>query len=287
MKPVPAIIAPENIFFIREINQPYFSSEFHFHEECQLAYIIQGSGKRIIADSIANFEENELVFIGSNVPHVWYNTEKGIAAHKNKQSVSLSLFISQKLFLEHLKPFGDIHKIEKLFEKAQRGMFLKGTSKLKLIGLLETASVENGVQRIITILSIIHILSTTEEYELLSSGNYINNFQYPESERMNNVYEFIMKNFKKEIALSEVANVAAMNRHAFCRFFKSRMQKSLTQFINEVRIGHACKLLSSKHKSIAQVAHDCGFNNVSNFNRFFKIVKKISPREYRKEMRVD
>lgn len=288
MKPVPAIISPENIFFIREIKQPTFSSEFHFHEECQLAWIIKGSGKRIVGDSVEHFEENELVFIGTNIPHVWYNTERKYANTKKIQSVSLSLFISPAQLLDHLHDFGDIEKIRQLFRKAQRGMFITGKSKLKLISLLKKAATEkNSVEHIITLLRIISLLSSTEEYELLATSNYVNNFQYRENERMNNVYEFLMKNFKKDIALSEVASVAAMNPNAFCRFFKSRTQKSLTQFINEIRIGHACKLLASPDESITQIAYECGFNNVSNFNHFFKLIKKTSPRQYRKELELN
>ena len=101
---------------------------------------------------------------------------------------------------------------------------------------------------------------------------------------MNEVYGFLMKNFTREISLAEVAGIAAMNANAFCRFFKSRTQKSLMQFVNEIRIGHACKLLNDKNLSITHIAYECGYNNVSNFNRFFKIVKKVSPREYRKEI---
>src|SRR5215211_936565 len=101
MKPVSAIIAPERIFYIHQIKQPYFSGEFHYHEQCQLAYIIKGSGKRIVGDSVEHFEENELVFIGSNLPHVWYS-EKKKGNRRNTQSVSLSLFISPEDFLTHV-----------------------------------------------------------------------------------------------------------------------------------------------------------------------------------------
>jgi AraC-like DNA-binding protein len=284
MKPVPAIIAPEKIFFIREVNQHYFSSEFHFHEECQLAYIIKGSGKRIIGDSVEHFDENELILIGSNIPHVWYNTERKYIKSKKILSVSLSLFISPAKFIHHLSDFGDIEKIKQLFQRAQRGMVITGKSKLKSVGLLKKAAKEHGAEQIITLLKLIHLLSVTEEYAMLTTSNYVNTFQNRENERMNNVYEFLIKNFKHDISLAEVAGIAAMNPNAFCRFFKSRTQKSLTQFINEIRIGHACKLLNNKDAGIAQIAYDCGFNNVSNFNRSFKIVKKISPREYRKEL---
>lgn len=284
MKPVPAIITSGNIFFIREINQPLFSSEFHFHEECQLAWIIKGSGKRIIGDSIDHFDEDELVFIGSNIPHVWYNTETRSDENKTLHSVSLSLFISPKQFLEHLTVFGNLHKIEQLFEKSQRGMFISGKSKTTIIGLLKKATRQHGIRHIITLLQIIDLLSNTIEYKLLSSSSYTNFLQSRDNERMNNIYDYLIKNFKTEISLTDVAAIAAMNPHAFCRFFKSRTQKTLMQFVNEIRIGHACKLLNNKNQTITQVAYNCGFNNVSNFNRFFKMVKNQSPRQYRKEL---
>jgi len=287
MKPSAAIIAPERIFFMREINSPHFSSEFHYHEECQLAYIIKGSGKRVVGDSVAHFDENELVFIGSNVPHVWYNTNKKTAAKKASHSISLSLFISPQKFLAYSAEFGATQKLEQLFKKAQRGMLIHGKSKTKLIHLLLEAQKETGIQHIITLLKIIQALSVTKEYELLASSSYTNNLQFAENGRMNDVYEFLMRNFTKEISLAQVASVAAMNPQAFCRFFKSRTQKSLVQFINEIRIGHACKLLNNDMASITQIAYDCGFNNVSNFNRFFKIVKKTSPREYKKTLELE
>jgi AraC-like DNA-binding protein len=287
MKPSAAIISPERIFFMREINSTHFSSEFHFHEECQLAYIIKGSGKRVVGDAVAHFDENELVFIGSNVPHVWYDTGKKRLTKKKSPSISLSLFISPKKFLAYSAAFGDTGKLEQLFKKAQRGMFIYGKSKLKLIDLLLEAKKETGIQHIITLLKIIQALTVTREYDLLASNGYTNNFQYSENHRMNEVYGFLMKNFTRNISLTEVAGVAAMNRHAFCRFFKSRTQKSLIEFVNEIRISHACKLLNNANLSITQVAYDCGFNNVSNFNRFFKIIKNTSPRAYRKELELD
>jgi AraC-like DNA-binding protein len=287
MKPVPAFISPESIFFIREVKQVNFSSELHFHEECQLAYIIKGSGKRIVGDSVEHFDEHELVFIGSNIPHVWYNTDIRFPKTKKLHSVSLSLFISPERFLDHMKDFGEVERIKQLFRKAQRGMFITGKTKLKLIGLLKKAADENNsIKHTIILLEIIYILCTTEEYMLLASNGYVNYFQYSENERMNAIYKFLMKNFNRDISLAEVAGLAAMNPNAFCRFFKSRTQKTLTQFINEIRIGHACKLLANEDKSIEHIAYECGYNNVSNFNHFFKLIKKTSPRGYKKELEI-
>lgn len=282
MKPSAAIIAPERIFFIREINSHQFSSEFHFHDDCQLAYIIKGSGKRVVGDAVSHFDENELVFIGSGVPHVWYTTEKKRSHKKTINSVSLSLFISSSKVLAHMAEFGSTHKLEQLFQKAKRGMLISGKTKLKLTDLLTTAQKEHGIDQVITLLKIIRELCDTKEYELLASSDYNNTFLNSENGRMNDVYGYLMNNFTREISLTEVAGVAAMNANAFCRFFKSRTQKSLMQFVNEIRIGHACKLLNDKSLAITNIAYECGYNNVSNFNRFFKIVKKISPRDYRK-----
>jgi AraC-like DNA-binding protein len=285
MKPIPALIAPENTFFIREVKQTFFSSEFHFHEECQLAYMIKGSGKRIVGDSVENFSENELVFLGSNLPHVWFNMDRKLARSKKLRSVSLSLFISAEKLIEHLQHFGDVEKIRHLFQKSKRGMVITDETKVKLIGLLKKACREkDDVGHVITLLKIVHLLSETAEYRFLASQNYSNQFHSHENERMHNVYEYLMKNFKKEISLKEISSLAAMNPNAFCRFFKSRTQKSLMQFVNEIRIGHACGLLANPDETISQVAYKSGFNNVSNFNHFFKLIKKTSPRQYRKQL---
>jgi len=287
MKPVPAFISPESIFFIREVKQAHFPSELHFHEECQLAYIIKGAGKRIIGDSVEHFDEQELVFIGSNIPHVWYNTDINFPKSKKLHSVSLSLFISPEKFIKHMNDFGNVERIKQLFRRAQRGMFITGKTKTRLISLLKKATEEkNSIQHTIILLEVIYILSTTEEYRFLASSSYVNYFQHAENERMNIVYSFLMKNFNRDILLAEVADLAAMNPNAFCRFFKSRTQKTLTRFINEIRVGHACKLLIHEDKSIEHIAYECGYNNVSNFNHFFKLIKKTSPRNYRKELEI-
>ncbi|MGC4104293.1 cupin domain-containing protein [Ferruginibacter sp.] len=201
MKPSAAIIAPERIFFMREINSDYFSSEFHFHEECQLAYIIKGSGKRVVGDAVAHFDEDELVFIGSNVPHVWYNTSRKKPVKKTAHSASLSLFISPQKFLAHSAEFGTTQKLEQLFKKTQRGMFIYGKSKAKLTALLLQAQQETGIEHIISLLKIIQVLSITKEYELLASSDYTNHIQDSENGRMNDVYGFLMKNFTREILI--------------------------------------------------------------------------------------
>jgi AraC-like DNA-binding protein len=287
MRPVPVSIAAANakhrIFFIREVVDRHFSSEFHFHEECQLAYIVQGDGKRIVGDSIESFESGELVFLGSDLPHVWSDNNRSPGSSSQK-SISLSLFISPERLIDYLSAFGDQQRTQTLFEKARRGMYITGESKLKICNLLEKATSRSGIEQVITVLEVISLLGSTTEYKPLASAHYTNNIHHRDNWRMNKVYDFLLENFREEIHLQRVADLAGMNPQAFCRFFKSRTQKSLTYFVNEIRIGHACKLLMEDEESISRIAYDSGFNNVSNFNHFFKLVKKVTPREFRREL---
>lgn len=250
-----------------------------------MVHIVKGSGKRIIGDLVDYFESGELIFLGSNIPHVWHNTqEQPNEDDPEHYAHSLSIHFNPSKLLMNLSAFGNIRKVESFLSKAQRGMELKGKSRDMVIKLMYQIVQQEGLQRIITLLEILNIMSADPEHNLLASINYINYYQYHDSKRMDQVFKYIFDNFREDISLNTIADVANMNTFAFCRFFKARTQKSFTQFVNETRIGYACKLLSNKDYSITDIAYECGFNNVSNFNRFFKVIKKVSPRQYRNQI---
>ncbi|MCH5719237.1 helix-turn-helix domain-containing protein [Niabella hibiscisoli] len=145
---------------------------------------------------------------------------------------------------------------------------------------------QKSLAQLITMLEIFELLTTTKEYNLLASTGYKNTYQAKDSDRMDNVFKHIFCNFKSDIKLEEMASIANMNQQAFCRYFKSRTQKTLVEFVNNIRISHACKLISDGDYSITALAYECGFQSLSNFNRFFKEVKGLTPREYRKQVTV-
>ncbi|WP_121809697.1 AraC family transcriptional regulator [Mucilaginibacter kameinonensis] len=290
MKPILAVLSDgvqsEDLFVAKEVRLPFFSNEFHFHEECQLVHIVKSSGKRIIGDLVDYFESGELIFLGSNIPHVWHNTQEQTNGDEPEPYAhSLSIYFNPSKLLLHLSAFGNVRKIESFLNKAQRGVELKGRSRDMVVKLMYQILQQEGLQKIITLLEILNAMSSSDtEYDLLASINYINYYQYNDSKRMDQVFKYIFDNFREDISLNTIADVANMNTFAFCRFFKARTQKSFTQFVNETRIGYACKLLGHKETSITDIAYECGFNNVSNFNRFFKVIKKVSPREYRNQI---
>lgn len=285
MKPVRTTI-PESInsevFAVRVTALPFFSSEFHFHEECQLVYVIQSKGKRIIGDSIEPFASDEVVLLGPQIPHVWYN-DKHYFEHQASEihARSIALFFNAEKILRELSMFAPVHKLEAVLQKARRGMKFEGQTKEMLKDLLLQISMKEGLDRVITLLNIFKILDQSTEYQLLASEGYTNKYLSNDKERIDKVFHYIFENFRQDISLNDVAAIANMNRQAFCRYFKSRTQKTFVEFLNEVRISHACRLLTESNQPVANLAYDCGFNSITNFNRIFKEIKNISPRQFR------
>jgi AraC-like DNA-binding protein len=143
---------------------------------------------------------------------------------------------------------------------------------------------QEGLEKMVSFFELLNLLCTAKNYRLLAGNNYVNLYTDRDQSRMDKVFKHIFSNFKKEISLKEISAVAGLNVHSFCRFFKSRTQKPFTTFVNELRIGHACKLLHKNQFTMVQLADKCGYNNVTHFNRFFKRLKGVTPKEYRRSV---
>jgi AraC-like DNA-binding protein len=288
MKPILAILGDNasgnHAFLAKEIIQPFFATEFHFHKECQLVYIVESSGQRIVGDSVEHFEEGELVFLGSDIPHVWHNDKRYFGDNDHLHAHSLAIYISPDLLLEYLAGLADIMPLKSWFIKAQRGILFDHQTKAIVVPLMKKIIHQEGLEKIITFFELLKALQHAKEYRLLAGHNYVNLYTDNDQGRMDKIFKYIFTNFKKEISLKEISSIAGLNIYSFCRFFKSRTQKSFIIFVNELRIQHACKLLHKDESNMIQLADKCGFNNVTNFNRFFKRIKGVTPKEYRKQI---
>ena len=273
----------QRVFLVKEITQPYFSTEFHFHHECQLVYVVESAGRRIIGDNIEYFESGELIFVGSNTPHVWHNEQKYFEGKDKLQARSLALYISPDLLVEHLDPFGNVSAVKNWLKKAQRGIQFYGNAKTAILTLMQQMLREQDLPQTISFMTLLQKMMVTKEYRLLAGTNYVNLYSDKDQSRMDNVFKYIFRHFKRDIPLSEIAAIAGINVHSFCRFFKSRTQKSFTHFVNELRIGYACRLLQEKEMSMAELSNKCGYRNTTHFNRFFKKIKGKTPRDYKRE----
>ncbi|MDZ4807100.1 MAG: AraC family transcriptional regulator [Bacteroidota bacterium] len=277
MKP---ILAKRPGFQVREDRFDYLDSSWHYHEEYEFTFIDYPAGKRIIGNHVDTFKEKELVMLGPNLPHAWRHIDgvedKTIAAR------SLALHFSESCFGERFFSLPELHGIHTVLKKSKRGMLIKGQTRQKISEWMNEMLDTTTQQRVIRLLQILDLLSSTEDYELLSTEGYWENLTAADRARMDLVYKYILNNFTEEISLPKVSAIANISVPAFCRFFKLRTKKTFTQYINDLRVNYACKLLIETNNSIAQICYESGFNNLSNFNRQFKEIKGSTPAIHRK-----
>ncbi|WP_316816289.1 AraC family transcriptional regulator [Pedobacter nyackensis] len=269
---------------IKQLDTHMLISSFHFHDMCELVWIEKSHGKRIVGDHIGDFEDNDLVFMGPDLPHIWQN-DKSFLNSKEGAVKSTVIYFPANILTNLTDDQNVLSRTQDLIGRGGRGLKFTGETNEKVKEILLQLHHQNGFERIISVVRILEILSNSNEYSYLASIVFKNQYDEKDSNRINKVYQFLMENFQRDILLQEVADLCNMTTNSFCRFFKARSQKSLTQFINEIRIGHACKLLQNADYSITDVCFSSGYNNLTNFNKFFKEIKGMKPSEYRGKLK--
>jgi AraC-like DNA-binding protein len=173
-------------------------------------------------------------------------------------------------------------KIAAILKKAKQGIFISGETKNRVAEIINKTINAVNTERIILLLEMLNIIALSNELTFLSSTSFIQKYDADEAERINDIFKYTIKNFRRKIALIEISKIAHVSPNSFCRYFKSHTKKTFSQFLSEIRIDHACKLLVENKLSISKICFESGFNNFSNFNRYFKIVTGKNPFEYRK-----
>jgi len=277
MKVLPfQIPKPENdALVLQEDIEFAFYNKLHQHEEIQISLIVKGEGTLIVGDTINNFKAGNILVLGSNLPHVFQSSE-----NLKEKSHMITLFFTKDSFGNDFFDLQELNEINGFFKQAKHGFkIVADKSILKLFLEMKTAS---KLERFISLLQLLK-KTVSLEYESLSSFIYEKKYSAVEGKRMQDVFEFTMNNYTKEISLNNVANIASMTKNAFCKYFKKRTNKSYFQFLNELRIENASKLIvSNTDFTLAEIAYKSGFNNISNFNRQFKSIKKMSPSTFKK-----
>jgi AraC-like DNA-binding protein len=271
-------------FLVKEIVTPYFKNSWHFHNDYELVLVQESTGKRVIGDHIENFRKGDLIFVGPNLPHAWFNDNEYYEGREELNARSIVTYFRKSWLEKDVLKLPQSSKISKLLENGHRGIKIKGKAKTRITELLIKINQSEGLKKVVDIFSILYELSENEDYELLTSIDYINSYNENETQRINQVYEYVMQNFSMQIRLEEAAEIANMSTNAFCRYFKAHTQKNFSQFVNEIRIAHACKLLQKRDFSISQISYESGFQSMTNFNKFFRKIMLKSPLEYRKEI---
>jgi len=253
-----------------------FPAIWHFHDEYELTLILESSGTRMVGDNIDAFTAGDLVFIGKNLPHTWRND----GTRNYEKAQALVLHFLEDMWGDAFFDASELKHINAFLARSHRGIKIMGETRNKVADLLLGMEYATGVERIFSLLSLLDTLSLSDDLIDLSSESFTNSIEEPGSGRLRKVYEYIMNNFQGDISLVKVAEVAHMSPSAFSRYFKSRIRKPFRQFVIELKVGYACKLLMADDVAVTEVCYDSGFQNLSNFNQQFKKITGLTPKRY-------
>lgn len=262
---------------------PYFLDVWHYHSELELVYITKSTGTRFIGDNIEQFKEGDLILIGENLPHLWQNDPEYFKDKKEGSAEAFSIHFNKFFAGENFMKLPEMKGVKGLLDRANQGIKFTGEIKNQAFGIFNELVELEGVHKLLKLMRFLARLSEEKDYEVLSTDGFSFPLHITGDDRVDKVYSFTFNNFKRNIALEEVAELVHLNPTAFCRYFKKSTKKTYSKFLNEIRVGYACKLLIEGRLNISEVGYECGFNNLSNFNRQFKNVMDISPSEYLKK----
>jgi AraC-like DNA-binding protein len=269
-------------FLVRHDVLPYCNDVWHYHAQIELHYVIKGEGMRLVGDRISNFSNGDLVLLGENLPHCWrYNPEYFQTLSGPNIEVIVVQFMPD-CFGHDLLALPEAHLLPKLFENAKTGLCIMGDTRLRIAQLMHDLVNADGIHRLITMISILKELSETSEYQkLIFSKNHFYVPRQMDARRINNICSYTLTNFKREISLDEIASVGNLSTSAFCRYFKLMTHQRYVDFLTQVRVSYACRLLIDNKLSIAVICFESGFGNMANFYRHFKKHTGMTPSAYR------
>jgi len=269
----------DDLFILLNNRQAKFDYGIHFHSDYELNMVINTSGKRIVGDSVEQFKDFDLILIGSNLPHVWkaptFEDTHVITIQFHDQLLN-SFLMGKRLFAP----------IREMLDRSTRGIDFSEDIKKRVKDRILALSQSHGFNTALDFFSILYDLSTSQGQRNLASSTYDTGsvIRETKSRRIAKVCSYIEGNFQEEINLSTVAGQIGMSESAFSHFFKKRTNRSFISYLNDVRIGHATKMLFETTHSISEIAYLTGFHNISNFNRIFRKIKGQTPSEYRASM---
>jgi AraC-like DNA-binding protein len=274
---------PQYSFSVRQDLVPYVNNRWHYHTEVELIHFKEGEGTQFIGDSIQKFKAGDVVLVGSNLPHYWrFDDSYFEEESKEKADVRVAHFCENFWGSQFLQLPENVH-IRGLLDKAKRGLQITGKPRQKVAELLEALLQTDNNYRIILLMEALNLIAECKQLQTLSSIGFKYDLVENEKDRINAVYDYSIKNFKRNIQLEEIASIANISPNSFCRYFKSRTRKTYSQFLIEIRVGHACKLLIENNLSIKQLCYESGFNNFTSFHKYFKLITSKSPLTYQKE----
>jgi AraC-like DNA-binding protein/quercetin dioxygenase-like cupin family protein len=261
-------------FIVREFKLPRFTSPWHIHPEYELTFIVAGRGLRFVGDNVTAFRPGDLVFVGANLPHYWRSA--GRRAHS--LVVQFREDCLGKDFFQH----PELHPIRQLLARARRGLQFTGQVRAAVADRMRHLHRFTGPARVAEFIAILAVLAQTRQARLLCSEGFQAAADFTGSDRVHRACRYVFDHLSGEIRLDDAARAAALSPAAFCRYFKRATGRRFFDFVNDLRIGHACAQLIETDNSVAEIAYAAGFTNLANFNRRFRERHALTPSDYRR-----
>jgi len=272
---------------IKWCDYDHFKYPLHFHSEYEIVYILKSTGKRFVGNNIEPYADGDLVLLGSFVPHMYKSDPVYHQKDEHLRVHAIVLQFSKDLFPYAMEHYPEFYKIRDVLEKAQSGIYFRNCKKNELIRRrLKRALVLKNIDLLIECIKILSLMSETEEKDLLNEDY---RYQIPDNQyqdpRIIKILSWVHNQYSEPLSLQVIAEKAGMNKAAFCRFFKTKTGKTCFEYITELRINFACKLLKEGNLPVTQICYETGFNNISNFNRQFKKITQFTPTNYLQEFK--
>lgn len=277
--PIPA----SRIFVAKELKEKHFDTTWHAHNEYQIFMVLKGKGTRFIGNTVQSFSEGDLTLLGPGVPHLWRSD--GIYFDQRSHLLTHGLVIYFRAdFIGDLIQKEEMQQVRSLLVKARQGIEYYGRAAAQLGAMIAGIIAAHGANSLIQLLQLLEKMAQTKAYRLLHTADYIYKLKESETRRINLVFNYAVQHFRTRITLKKAALLLNMTPTSFSRYFRMKTSKSFSDFISELRIRHACKLLcEDEDKTVGEVSYACGFNTLSNFNRQFKRYMKMTPKMYREK----
>lgn len=274
------VTPPSQSVIIFDEEKPHFTVPWHFHPEIEILYVVKSSGTSYIGDCINSFSAGDITIIGENVPHWWKSNIKYMNGTTNEGIKALIIQFNRDIFGADFINTPEMSPIKDLLEKSKRGIRFNGKAR-EVLGkqMLKIFRVK-GIYRITELILLLDTMAGSAEYSFQSSLGYSKLLNSYDFYRFNKIHEFLVTNFTQQISLDDISRIVNMSPTALCRYFKKHTSKTLFAFLNEIRIGHACKLMIEENVAISNASYESGYNNLSHFNYQFKRIMKVTPTEY-------
>lgn len=268
----------ENSFVDFWVSADAFGFHWHYHPEIEICFIKRGRGKRIIGESIKDFNDGDLVLVGSNVPHSWITDEQF-----NESDDTIDVYVIQFSLdiFQGFEGMPEFYRVEQLLLDSGKGLYFKDATKTVLVDSLLEVSQVHGLPKLLKLIALLQALSTHNDVVPLNPSHYTMVHKKHQEARILKVCNYIHEHYKESISISDLSDLVAMNEASFCRFFKRILGKTVVEYINELRIAHVCNQIQNTREPIYKIAYDTGYSSLAHFNKQFRKSMGRTPTQYR------